>query len=281
MKGTLFALPAFVAAVLLGAAARADTISYSGFSNTSGLTLNGDASTATTGDGTVLRVSPAVYHQHGSAFTNSTVDVSRFSTHFTFRISNAGGISIDDTGETGADGLTFTVQSNAPGALGDYGSGIGYAGISNSVAVEFDTWHNPEVGDINSNHVGVDINGSVLSTNQTAVLGRFDDGNLWHAWIDYDGITLQVRANETGVRPAAPVLVQAINIPLLTGGDQAYVGFTSAGYNAWGDHDVVGWQMNDATAGPAVPLPGVAWAGLALLGGVGAKRLRRRATPIA
>jgi hypothetical protein len=46
--------------------------------------------------------------------------------------------------EGGADGFAFVIQNAANGlALGDGRSGIGYNGIPNSLAVEFDTLQNP------------------------------------------------------------------------------------------------------------------------------------------
>ena len=291
MKGIIrYGAAAVLAATVLGAApARADTLSFSGFSSTSGLTLNGDAHTTTTSDGTVLRLASATQSQHGTAFTNDRHNVASFSTYFTFRITNPGGVTDGFNPQTGADGITVIVQHVAPTALGGTGEFIGYggpglAGIQNSVAVEFDTWSNPfSQGDASSNHVGVNVNGSMVSINQVAATPNFDDGNLWHAWIDYDGAVLSVRANQTGVRPALAILQQAIVIPAFTGSTDAFVGFGSATGGAYGDHDIVSWTFQDRfnPNGAGVPLPGVAWAGLALLGGVAAKRLRHRKAPVA
>jgi hypothetical protein len=49
----------------------------------------------------------------------------------------------------GADGIAFVVQNDPAGAsaLGGGGGGIGFLGVTKSVAVQFDTWCNPEVGD--------------------------------------------------------------------------------------------------------------------------------------
>ena len=74
-----------------------------------------------------------------------------FSTVFSFEILSRGGLA------GGADGLTFTVQTNANN-VGGIGGGLGYQGIGNSVAVEFDTYDNGEFG--GSNHVGIDVNGT-------------------------------------------------------------------------------------------------------------------------
>eukprot|EP01037_Dinobryon_pediforme_P028437 gene28437-31718_t len=55
----------------------------------------------------------------------------------------------------GADGFAFVIQNVAPNALGNAGSGLGYEGIFNSLAVELDTYHNYDQMDYYENHVAV------------------------------------------------------------------------------------------------------------------------------
>lgn len=57
------------------------------------------------------------------------------------------------------------------------------------VAVEFDTRMNPEFGDPNDNHVGINL-GSIVSTtviNASSFGVRLNDGTVHRAWINYDG----------------------------------------------------------------------------------------------
>jgi hypothetical protein len=55
----------------------------------------------------------------------------------------------------GADGFAFVLHgdSNETRTLGEGGEGMGYAGIRNAIAVEFDTWYNPDAGDLFVDHV--------------------------------------------------------------------------------------------------------------------------------
>jgi Bacterial lectin len=46
-------------------------------------------------------------------------------------------------------------QADSPDALGSAGVGLGYAGIRQAVAVEFDTYYNPQQLDTYENHVAV------------------------------------------------------------------------------------------------------------------------------
>lgn len=248
-RGTL----ALVALLSAASYSGATTIIFNDFSSTAGLTLTGSANApVVTGDGSVLRLTPALTTQSGSAFGTSTINASTFSTYFTFRISNRGGIS--DGTAVGADGLVFVIQP-VSASIGGAGGGIGYAGISPSVGVEFDTFHNG--WDPSSNHLGIDLNGSITSVSTLNVSPSFDDGNIWHAWIDYDGTTLEVRTNQTGVRPVAATFSYNLDIPTIIGTNSAFVGFTAGTGSAYGNHDILSWEYRDEfnPIGPAVPEP--------------------------
>ncbi len=221
---------------------------FSDFGDTGSLALNGSAQSVTTQDGTVLRITPAQGNQAGSFFSNETVNASDFSTYFQFRITEPGGSIFDCNEEAGADGITFVIQSIASD-IGSAGAGIGYSGIETSIGVEFDTWCNGSNNDPSSNHLGIDINGSVVH-DPTAELTKivtpdFDNGQIWYAWIDYDGTVLEVRINENSTRPAEPDLAMNEEIPTLLGQNDAYIGFTSATGLDWGNHDILYWEYRD------------------------------------
>ena len=72
----------------------------------------------------------------------------------------------------------------------------------------------------------------------------FDDGLQWYVWIDYDGTTLEVRANQTGFRPVAPLLTRDLDVPTIIDSDVAYVGFTSGTGADWGNHDIIDWSYD-------------------------------------
>ncbi|MFM9957243.1 MAG: L-type lectin-domain containing protein [Phycisphaerales bacterium] len=256
-----------LAVAALAPAASAGNITFPDFSDTAGLTLNGNAAVVNTIDGDVLRLVPALGGQSGSFFGNTPVDALQFASSFQFRISNPGGIS--DGVEVGADGFCFVIQPISSG-VGGAGGGLGYQGITPSVAVEFDTFTNGEFGDLSSNHVGVDLNGDVNSVAQVAVVDRLDNADLWSAWVDYDGVTLRLFIDPAGgsVRPIDPVIAHDVNIPAVIGQDTAFIGFTAGTGSAWGDHDIVNWNY-DST----VPTPGPAT--LATLAGLMGLRRRR------
>lgn len=65
------------------------------------------------------------------------------------------GLSAQSCKVHGGDGFAFVMHSdpNDTRALGGLGSSMGYGGLRNSLAVEFDTWFNAEDGDLFDDHV--------------------------------------------------------------------------------------------------------------------------------
>jgi hypothetical protein len=264
--------------VLASLSASAD-FTYNDFSSTAGLQLNGNAAQV----GNVLRLTPALAGQSGSAFTTALTPLgglASFSTYFQFQITDSGGITDEDG--SGADGIVFVVQTQNNNA-GGAGGGIGYQGITPSVGIEFDTYNNGNAGgsgDPNGNHVGIDLNGSVNTPLvDTAVEPtRFNDGNIWNAWVDYDGSShnLEVRWSQTTTRPLLPQLVKNVDIQgTLLGATDAYLGFTAGTGSAWGNQDILNWQYVDEFAPIGVPEPSSALFALGLVGMALRHRQRR------
>jgi hypothetical protein len=240
---------AAAAASLVCRPARAGEDSFPDFSRTTGLTLGGSCAAVTTIDGRVLRLTSAMPLQSGSAFASVTVDSRSFSTAFAFKLSSPDGLQ-DPAGEVGGDGIVFAIQSKSA-SLGGTGGGLGIEGVKPSVAVEFDTWKDdvtqfPMVADPSSNHIGVDINGNVMSVVTAEITPQLNDGHVWYVWIDYDGAVLSVRLGESSERPEAPALTYPIDIPAILGVGQAYVGFAAGTGLAFQNQDVLRWTYHDA-----------------------------------
>lgn len=291
---------ALTALILGGAVAQAQAtvvVGFSDFTNTSGLSIVGSAATAVTGDGTVLRLTPASAFRGGAAYSTTAVTLgsnATFSTSFQFRFTSPGGIDP-------ADGITFIVAASDAG-LGGAGVGMGYSSVAHSVAIEFDTYNNAGFGLGNndgssSNHVAVDTNGVLQNAALANVYGNgscgfsngtpaqnnylangcMSNGHLWTATIGYDGSKLSVSLSDPSMGTTFTAITDyAIDIAGILGTNNAYVGFTSATGSGWENHDIVNWRFaNTVELGPNgnVPEPGTLALALAAIGGA---VLRRR-----
>jgi hypothetical protein len=213
--------------------------------------------------GGVLQLTTTANNQLGSAF-GGPVPITNFSADFVFQYTG----TIQSAGS--ADGLVFVIQNPASVNTGTpTGGSLGYAGIPQSVGVEFDNWTNPEYNDplyagqqyYGPNHIGIDVNGSVNSISvlnlsaATNGAADFNNGNTvfprtWHAWVDYNGSTLSVSANTSGVKPSTPQLSQVIDLGKVIGSTAGVVGFTGSTGWAGQTEKVLSFQFDPPGAVP-------------------------------
>lgn len=100
-----------------------------------------------------FQLTPANYFQVGSVWFQNKVTLNS-------DITVTGTLNLGSIDGGGADGIAFVLQPICSG-LGVVGGGIGYQGISPSLAVEFDTWQNGEFADPAADHVALMRNGVV------------------------------------------------------------------------------------------------------------------------
>jgi len=241
MKKNIFAL----ALISYSSFLHAESLTFLDFSDLANFQLNGSAATLNPNSNGVLSLTDDLW-QSGSAFYKDPLflqNESSFSAAFQFQITDPQGIS-DQDGQ-GADGLTFVMQasSSLTGGLGGF---IGYNGIPNSIAVEFDTWNNAHLDQNNGNHIGIDVDGSVYSIEQTAISERMNNGAVWTAWIDYDGLNdiMEARISQTTERPELATVTASIDLLDTLDTSEVYIGFTSGTGAAGGDHDILSFQFN-------------------------------------
>jgi hypothetical protein len=133
----------------------APTINFSnGFASVTGLALNGSAVNS---DDSRLQLTTGGELQAGSAFWKTAVNIQSFTSNFTFQLSGSAPL---------ADGITFTIQSDSPTAIGPPGGGLGYGpsypnittgGIPHSIAIKFDVFNNAGEG---TDSTGLYLNGA-------------------------------------------------------------------------------------------------------------------------
>ena len=222
---------------------------YPDFNSTVGLNLVGDAITFTN----KLRLTPALNHKAGAAwYTTSQLIQEGFETTFQFQITN--------TVFTGADGFAFVIQNSNASALGNHGSGIGYEGITNSLAIEFDTYEDESRDDPNDNHISVQTHGTALnsadyaySLGSTMTITDISNGGVHTATVEYMNGILWIFLNDL----ATPILTVPVDLATILDLDDghAWVGFTAGTSAIWESHDILSWSFCSNI--PLVPVQSV------------------------
>lgn len=125
--------------------------------------------------------------------------------------------------------------------------------------IEFDVFQNEEFNDINSNHVGVDVNSLISVESQTA--GYYpDDGNgafneltlnngiNYQVWIDFADSQLNVTMAVAGERrPNRPLISIPLNLSSIFE-DEMFVGFTAATGQLVQTHNILAWSFSNSNA---------------------------------
>ena len=224
-----------------------DPPDFADFSDVSSLTLNGMA----VADNGRLRLATAFAFQKGSAFYNAALPVdaaTSFQASFAFTL-NSG------QGSGGADGLAFVLQNSAAGAgaIGADGEAIGYGGVGNSLAIEFDTYKNPF--DINDNHVSILRDGDYINPLRTTTSPLdLNSSEFRFVWVDYNGPQneMAIYISAMATKPNQPILVETVDLFSIVG-SQAWLGFTAATGGLYNNHALVNWQMNLDVPPPVDP----------------------------
>jgi hypothetical protein len=201
-----------------------------------------------------LRLTPAAEWTAGSAWSTTKQPLAGgFEVRFGMRLSAAGPADLLVQGNTtpGADGLVLVIQNQSQSAVGGQGVGIGYQGMTSSLAVEFDTWLNPGGADPSSNHVSVHTNGTgpnhadeSYSIGAANIPDDLYDGRVHEVVIRYVPGTLTVSLDGVTLVTANVTLTDIGGASILDANGQAWIGFTSATGSAYGIHDVMSWYVH-------------------------------------
>jgi hypothetical protein len=217
----------------------------SGFSCHDDLTANGNAAFV----GSLVRLTSGGFGQVSSLFTNSKVDIRKFTTTFRFQIS---------AGANTADGMAFVIQSGSPTALSTGGGGgLGYGsdtpggprGIRNSIAIKFDIFDNagegpnstglfsdgrsPTLPEAGSGDVLVNLNGTGIDLHS---------GHVFQVDLNYDGTMLTEKITDTSTS-ASFTTNYTVNLVQKVNGNTAFAGFTGATGGLTATQDVQTWTF--------------------------------------
>lgn len=258
---TAIAVIAFACFFLCAQRVNAQVIDYSaGFADHSNLTANGSTSWPSYTFGSLGRITNAT-SQAGNFWSNTRVNITTFTTTFTFDLNDAKAFDF-------ADGLMIVFHNDPRGlmAAGPGGGGLGYGhdspgpidplAIVNSVGVKFDTFmgnpcevsdnatglftdgRSPTCPEPGSDDVQVDLNGTGIDLHR--------DRNPMQATLSYDGATLtETIANLT--TGASFTQTYPVDIAAHVMDTMAYVGFSGGTGGAAEVTDIESWT---GTFGP-------------------------------
>ncbi|KAI3793321.1 hypothetical protein L1987_35938 [Smallanthus sonchifolius] len=179
----------------------------------------------------------------------------------------------------GGHGLAFTVSPSKELAGAQPNQYLGLLNITNNgntsnhlFAIEFDTVQDLEFGDIDDNHVGMNLN--AMSSKNSTKAGFFitgdptrhdlnlKSGKKIQAWVDYDALKpqLNVTLSPSSQKPTTPILSVPVDLsPMFQ--DYMYVGFSASTGVLASSHYVFGWSFNmsgkaqsfDVNSFPSIP----------------------------
>jgi hypothetical protein len=228
------------------------SILHESFVSADGITFAGTARLSN-GAASLTRKSDAT--QAGAMWSDERQPVADgFETMFVFEIDHVSWWSI-------GDGFAFVIQDSGATAVGRAGFGLGYADISNSLAIEFDTTYQDYLGDPRialpasdspgflSNHVAVHTMGTEPNTSAArARLGyagldpvRLYDRQFHVGLIRYEPGELSIFVDDLDT--PALVVETDLGSELSLSDGSAFVGFTAGTQGTMADHKIHSWAF--------------------------------------
>lgn len=216
-----------------------------------------------------VQLTPSKPDSSGGVFRSSPLEIIAFRSEFRFSIADARDSADQCDGKRpGGDGFAFVLLGSEPKQLGSGGSGLGYQGLTDTVAIEFDTACTRDNGDPATPHIAINVDGSVNHLGASAVppvviadersATSFDDGAVWSVWIDYREGVMEVRMARDGKRPERPNLQAKVPAKLIEG-RKLWPGFTGANGKGAAKQTIVGWKsewvMVPRPSTPPTPIP--------------------------
>ncbi|KAG6745179.1 hypothetical protein POTOM_051823 [Populus tomentosa] len=243
---------------------------YSGFKDAAtNITLSGVAEIQKNG---ILRLTNETSRLLGHAFypspfkfkNSSNGTALSFSTCFVFVI-------VPEYPKLGGHGLAFTIATTKDlKALPSQYLGLLNSSVVNLTnhlfAVEFDTVQDFEFGDIDDNHIGIDLGSLKSNASASAAYYTGDSdsskqdlnlkgGKPIQVWIDYDSVqnVVNVTISPTSKKPKIPILSSHVDLSSLFE-EYMYVGLSASTGLLASSHYMLGWSFKLNGQAPALDL---------------------------
>ena len=172
------------------------------------------------------------------------MDLRAFHTSFVFRQ--------DGEPARKGDGFTFALTANPDQPAGRAGGGLGYAGLTDSVAIKFDLVDNAGEG---VNSVGL-YTGGADPQHPGRLPGRDahqpPGGHPFRADVTYDGTTLTLTLTDTTAPDQTWTHPFPVNVPAALGAPTGYVGFTAGTGALFAEQAIDSWTFASDTP-PSLP----------------------------
>jgi serine/threonine protein kinase len=246
---------------------QAQSFVYSGF-NGADVTLDGVAMVRPDGLLQLTNVSDVrgyAFHRDPLLFRKSPNGVVR-----SFSVSLVFGVQSEFV-ESSVDGMTFFVAASknfsstfSGGFLGLFNDSTDGSPDNHIFAVEIDTFKNGEFMDMDSNHIGIDINS--LFSIQARTAGFYDDntgtftnltlnsGEPMQLWVEYDAKTTHVNSTLApfgAAKPRKPLFSTTTNLSEVLK-DPSYVGLSGSTGPINTQYYVLGWSFGMDGPAPAI-----------------------------
>ncbi|KAL0423441.1 UNVERIFIED_CONTAM: L-type lectin-domain containing receptor kinase VIII.2 [Sesamum radiatum] len=164
------------------------------------------------------------------------------------------GSGVSTAGRENGDGLAFVMlPSGFPLNVFDGGPmGMLVERKMKFLAVEFDTFKDDKYGDVNGNHIGLDVESpvSVKVSNVSSVNLVLNSGEKLQAWIDYEASSkrFEVRLSKFGDnRPVDPLLSYPIDLSQMWNEEDVTVGLSSSSGNSSQKCNIYSWSFKSRT----------------------------------
>ena len=185
--------------------------------------------------GTALQLTDGQPGEESVAWSAKKVAVGTFTAGFTFQLP-----------KSTADGFTFAIQNGSKGTweIGSEANGLGYSGISKSIAIKFGLYDDAKNAQVSQ--TGLILNGAnpnTQSIDMTASKISLHAGHVMFVQLVYNGTTLieTVIDKTTG---AVFTHSYTVNLASILGSSTAYIGFTGSTGALTSTQNILTWSYS-------------------------------------